>query len=63
MTMLLAIRPAVLAIEINVALVNARALRFVMLDIIHALLMGLKGYAWEKEVSSTTVKMRQSSRS
>lgn len=45
MTMLLAISPAVLAIEINVALVNARALRFVMLDIIHALFMGLKGYA------------------
>ena len=48
MTMLLAISPAVLAMAISVALVKARALRFVMFEMIHALLIGLKGYAWQK---------------
>lgn len=47
--MLLAISPAVLAMEIKVALVNARALRLVMLEMIHALLIGLKGYACGRE--------------
>ena len=41
--MLLDIRPAVLAIEISIALVNALAFKFGMLETIHALLIGLIG--------------------
>lgn len=45
MRMLLEMRPAVLAIEMSMALVKARALRLGMLETIHALLMGDMGYA------------------
>lgn len=47
MTILLAMRPAVFAMEISSAEVKARALRLGMLDTIHALLMGLIGYAYD----------------
>lgn len=36
-----------LAMEISMALVKARALRFGMFDTIHALLIGDIGYAWK----------------
>jgi hypothetical protein len=48
MRMLLEIRPAVLAMEMSMALVKARALRLGMLETIQALLMGDMGYAWEQ---------------
>lgn len=46
-TILLAMRPAVFAIEMSSAEVKARAFRLGILDTIHTLFMGLIGYAYD----------------